>query len=103
MERYWIRFISGNYADEGCTNPPFQFWETGMRDRRSHLPQEFESGNEKEDLSLCALVEAEGEKQVWEAVERYFPDYEESFCNKVGHYYRPGERFPSFENRVSLT
>ena len=102
MKRYWISFVSGNYADERCTAPPFQFWETGTMDRRDHLPQAFESGSEKDDLTLCALVEAEGERQIWEAVKKHFPDYEERFCNEVEHDYEPGERFPDFKNRVSL-
>ncbi len=98
--RYWVSWISGNYADEGCTKPGIQFWVSGYAQRRSHLPQEFESGAEKDDCTICALIDAPNEEAVWAGVARHFPDYEQRFIEAVEHNAMPGERFPDFKNRT---
>lgn len=100
--RYWVSWVSGNYIDEGCTAPPFQFWLSGQRDRRSHLPQTWDDGEEKDDCNLCAVIDADSEDQIWPVVAKHFPDYEQRFCNEVEVDYQPGDRFMNFENRTSL-
>jgi len=35
-------------------------------------------------------------------VEKHYPDYEERFCEERESNFEPGDRFPGFENRVSL-
>ncbi|MCP1757883.1 hypothetical protein [Bradyrhizobium elkanii] len=48
MPRHWASWWSGNYADEGCTRPPFKTWVSGTRDR----------DEERDEQSLCAVVDA---------------------------------------------
>ena len=95
MARYWISFWTGNYADEGCTKPPFQAWVSGERARVSP--------DGRTELSMCAVVDANNEVEIWEAVDNYFPDYGIRFCEKHEADFAPGDRFPGFENRTSLT
>jgi len=102
MKKYWISFYSGYYSDEGCSKPPFQVWISGQLERRPHLPQTFENGNSKDDCSICALVEANDEDEIWKSVKKYFPDYEERFCKEVKDNYKPNDRFPDFQNKISL-
>lgn len=71
--KYWISWISGNYADEGCTKPSFKFWETGSI---------FRQNSERDDLTLCTLLEVPSEEAAWELIPKHFPDYEERFCNR---------------------
>lgn len=92
MKRYWVSWWTGNFADEGCTEPPFQSWCSGYRDRTDDRDQE----------SLCAVIDAENEEQIWQAIHKYFPDYEERFCELVEKDFEPSDRFPGFENRTSL-
>jgi hypothetical protein len=99
--------VSGNYADEGCTAPGVQFWVSGSASRRSHLPQEFppkemEAGDEKDDLMLCAVIDAENEEEIWTGIAKHFPDYAPRFCEPKEADYQPGDRFPGFENRTRL-
>ena len=92
--RYWVSWWSGNYADEGCTKPPFQFWNSGERAR---------AGNDKKtDCSLCAVIDAPIEAVVWATINKHFPDMQERFCERKKDDFRPGDRFPGFENRTSI-
>lgn len=104
MKRYWVSWISGYYADEGCTEPPFKVWISGQMDRRSNLPKKFEgTDNPKDDCTLCAVIDAESPEAIWKAVEKHFPDYEERFINEKDSDYVPGDRFPGFDpNRTRL-
>lgn len=88
--RYWVSWWSGNYADEGCTTPPFQFWNSGERERN----------DERTDCSLCAVIDAPVEAVVWAAINKYFPDMRERFCERRADDWKPGDRFPGFENRT---
>lgn len=94
MTRYWVSWWSGNYADEGCTKPPFQYWNSGERPRADD--------DEKTDCSLCAVIDAPIEAVVWAAIAKYFPDMEERFCERRPSNWQPGDRFPGFANRTSL-
>ncbi len=90
MNRYWVSWYSGNYADEGCTKPPFKFWNTGYRDRKNKSGQE-----ERTECSLCAVIDAVNEKEIWKIVKQYFPDYKFRFCEEKENNYTPNEdRFP---------
>lgn len=121
MQRYWVSWWSGNYEDEGCTVPPFQFWVSGQKERPDYglTPEEYQHYcnletdeemedylNEKsrDDCSLCACIDANSEDQIWEAVARHYPDYEPRFCEEREKDYNPsiGGRFQGFENRTSL-
>lgn len=92
MKRFWVSWISGYYGDEGCTTPPFQVWISGQMCRRPHLPQAFESGNEKDDCIICAVIDAEKEEDIWPVVANHFPDYEQRFCEEREPDYVPGGR-----------
>jgi hypothetical protein len=98
--RFWVSWISGNYFDEGCTHPPIQYWLSGQMDRRAHLPQKDSNGEEKDDCTLCAVIDAESEDEVWQNIAKYFPDYAERFIEERAPDYEPGDRFLSFENRT---
>jgi len=106
LKRYWVSWYSGYYEDEGCTKPPFQVWISGQAERRSHLPQKFENfkgdeeDNEKDDCTICAVIDAESEEEIWESVKKHFPDYEERFIKEREPDYVPGDRFPDFENKT---
>lgn len=121
MNRYWVSWWSGNYKDEGCTNPPFQFWLSGQKDRDNdgltteqmeqlslikdeEEAEEFLNNNAKDDCSLCACLDANSEEEIWQVVAKHFPDYEPRFCEIRDKDYNPsvGGRFGGFENRTSL-
>lgn len=95
LKRYWVSWWSGNYASEGCTRPPFQFWCSGYRDRENDFKYD--------DQSLCAVIDAPDEAAIWQVIKHHYPDYEERFCEECEPDWRPGNRFPDFENRTSLT
>jgi len=119
MARYWISWYSGYYADEGCTTPPFQVWITGSRQRPNDgltaeqmaVHASFTDEDEAEDYldehskdtaTICALVDASTEDEIWEVVRKHFPDYEQRFIEPCPDDHTPGDRFGNFENRTSL-
>ncbi|TCL39973.1 hypothetical protein EV210_101173 [Anaerospora hongkongensis] len=85
MQRFWASWYSGNYADEGCTKPPFKFWISGYSDRND------DSG--RDDCAICAVIDATDEEAVWRVVEKHFPDFKKRFCDKKEADYVPGGRF----------
>jgi nitrogen regulatory protein PII-like uncharacterized protein len=119
MNRYWVSWYSGYYADEGCTKPPFQVWITGSRQRpndglTSELlakyqkiededeAEEFINKYSKDTATICALIDAESEDEIWAVVEKHFPDYKQRFIEERTADYNPGDRFGNFENKTSL-
>jgi hypothetical protein len=94
MTRYWASWWTGYYASEGCTKPPYQIWNTGERDRESR-----ETGDE---ISLCAVIDANNDQEITDSISKHFPDYEIRFIKSVGDDWIPGDRFPDFENKTSL-
>lgn len=94
MQRYWVSWWSGNYASEGCTKPPYQVWDSGSRDRNH--------ANGGDEMSLCAVIDANSESDIWKSVSKHFPDYEARFCTPVEADYIPNNRFPDFEGKTSL-
>ena len=119
MKRYWISWWSGYYADEGCTRPPFQVWISGYKEREHHgltpeqLAESIKLDNEdkyfayldkyrKDDASICALVDAKNEEEIWETISKHFPDYKIRFCEEKDLDFTPSNRFGNFENKTSL-
>jgi hypothetical protein len=92
--RYWVSWYSGYYSDEGCSGPPFQVWISGCTDRND--------ASGRDVCTMCAVIDATDEKAIWEVVAKHFPDYRPRFCETRADNYRPGDRFPGFENRTSL-
>jgi len=88
MNRYWVSWWSGNYVEEGCTEPPFMYWVSGQRDRGDT------EETERDECSICAVVDSESKDSVWELIAIHFPDYEERFCTLKPNDYVPGNRFP---------
>ena len=85
MKRYWVSWISGDYEDEGCTTPPFKVWITGYRGRVGT--------NDRDDCTICAVIDSEDEDSIWELIGKHFPDYEERFIDERSLDWNPGERF----------
>jgi hypothetical protein len=94
MIRHWVSWWSGNYQDEGCTAPPFQVWVSGSRFR--------DTNDDRDEQSLCAVIDADSEQAIKETVAKHYPDYEMRFCNPVADDFQPSNRFPGFENRTKL-
>jgi hypothetical protein len=112
MKTFWVSWWSGNYEDEGCTKPPFQFWVSGQKDRPNYgltqrqveeanlindedVYDEYMDTHSRDDCSLCAVIKCENEDGVWELVSRHFPDYVPRFCDEKESNFCPGGRFPT--------
>lgn len=102
MTKFWTSWYSGNYADEGCTKPPFKFWVSGYRDRPNcglnaaqyaqytaltesstcteEDEDDFLEKHSRDDCTICAMIEAVDENAVWLLVNQHFPDYQQRFC-----------------------
>lgn len=93
LTRWWVSWWSGNYAHEGCTVPPFQYWTSGYRERAEGT---------YDDCSLCAVIDAHDENEIWKVVELHFPNCERRFCDPCEPGWEPGDRFPIFRNQTSL-
>lgn len=89
MRFYWASWYT---ADADITNDdtPFQWYITG------------EGMEEPTQYSICALLEADSEAEVWAGVARYFPDYRVRFCELRDAHWQPNDRFPGFERRTAL-
>lgn len=97
MKRYWVSWWSGYYEDEGCSQPPFQMWISGQRDRVNSDPD-----SERDEASCCAVIDANSEAEIWAVVAKHFPDYEQRFCTEREDDFKPGDRFPGFEGKTTL-
>ena len=93
LNRYWVSWYSAYLIDEGCTKPPFQIWISGTREREDEI----------EECTICSVIDAESEDQLWNVIQKHFPDCEKRFCKKVEKDYKPGNRFTGFRNETSLT
>lgn len=119
MKRFWVSWFSGNYEDEGCTEPPFTYWTTGSTDRDNNglTAEQLEVASQiidedeydrymdehsRNDCSICALIDANDEKEIWEVVSKHFPDYKFRFCEEREPNHIPGNRFPAKEIKTSL-
>jgi len=89
MLKFWTSWYTGNYADEGCTKPPFEFWVTGQLDRAVNG----EVSPDREDLTVCAIIDAESQDTVWKIVSCHFPDFRERFCDEKSSDFSLGDRF----------
>jgi hypothetical protein len=115
MARFWTSWISGNYRDEGCSIPPFEFWTTGQisRPRYGMTQQQFDklmrlrdtsirkftaylNKYAKDDCTLCATIDAESEEAVWAIIAKHFPDYKQRFIEpKPDDWATRSDRFKS--------
>lgn len=109
MNRYWISWYSGNYADEGCTSPPFEHWVTGQRDRpqygltdeqykkfdtlRGAAKDSYLDKHARDDCTICAIIDAVDEDAAWKQVKTHFPDFVPRFVEIKEADWRPGQRF----------
>lgn len=94
VQRFWVSWWSTYEAEAGCTRPPYQLWITGYRASKGDLNYD--------ECSICAVIDAESEADIWASVARYFSDYEPRFCNVKVSDWRPGDRFPGFLGETSL-
>ncbi len=91
MAKYWVSWWSGNYADEGCTKPPYTAWVSGSKDR---ILANGEIDEERDECSFCAVIIADSEDEIWTSVEKHYPDYTQRFCILKEDDFTPGDRFP---------
>lgn len=93
---YWASIYSGFYADEGCTEPSFPYWITGMTNgRRDGLPKTDASGRTKKDCVLTMIVQATTEEECWGKIKQHFPDMDKRFIEEKPHLCMPdSDRFP---------
>ena len=95
-KRYWVSWYSGNYADEGCTRPPYTTWITGSAERQrgaGNADADADADAERDDLTFCAVIDAASADDVWARVGRHFPDFRQRFCDEKAADFAPGERF----------
>ena len=97
LTRYWVSWWSGYWADEGCTEPDFQLWISGQRDRENKDPE-----SNRDECSICAVIDADNEQEIEEVIAEHFPDYEMRFCNPCEPDWVPNDRFPGFQGRTAL-
>lgn len=86
MRRFWVSWWSGNYADEGCTKPPFVFMVSGSHDRND------DTG--RDECSCCAVFDARNGSTIRRLVTKHFPDARFRFVKPEHHDFEPGDRFP---------
>ena len=115
---WWVSWYSGCYEDEGCLEHPFQVWYTGQRSRPKYglsdehyetyksIEDEDEANNfvdehGKSDGTVCALLSASSEDEIWKAIAHYFPDFQSRFCD-ITESAELSDRFPNSENRTML-
>jgi hypothetical protein len=94
LMRYWCSWWSSMEQDKGCTEPPFQHWISGYRASQGDASYD--------ECSICAVIDAESEAQVWQAVARHFPDHEQRFCNPRTADWTPGDRFRGFRGQTAI-
>lgn len=93
MGKFWVSWWTKYLISDGCTQPPFQMWESGMK---------MDENGEYTISSMCALIEANSEAEIWKVIKHHFPDYEYRMCESVTDDWKPNDRFPDFENRTGL-
>jgi hypothetical protein len=71
-------------------NTSFQFWISG-----------YINDDNRNGFTLCAVIDAKDEGEVWKRVSKHFKRLEQRFCRKTESIeWKPGDRFPDFENRT---
>lgn len=93
LKKFWVSWWTKYLASDGCTQPPFQMWESGMKSDEDGLYT---------ISSMVALVEASEQQEIWSVIKNHFPDYEQRMCEPVADNWKPGDRFPDFQNRTNL-
>ena len=88
-KRFWISWWTQK-EDPTIVQTDFDFWLGGER------------GDEPDVYYLLlAVIEAPDEKQAYRRIQKYFPDYEERFCQEVEKERIPEpSRFPGFTGKV---
>ena len=64
MNRYWARFWTGLYEDEGCQKPPFPIWITDHKERSEDT--------DRDDCSVCGVMNADSKDAVLQQISNYF-------------------------------
>ncbi len=101
MTRFWVSWWSES-EPEMVFAVPFDYWVTGYRCSNKPGLGAFDDGNWG-SASHCALIDATSEEEIWAAIAKFFPDYEERFCEEKPSDYNPGDRFQNGSGRTSLT
>lgn len=110
MRRFWVSWYSGYYADEGCTKPPFRVWITGQAERHNYgltnkkyatyckiqdedRADAYLDKHGKDTATICAIIDAENEEEIWPVIAKHFPDYKFRFCEERAIDWVVGDRF----------
>lgn len=88
LKRFWVSWYSKYFEEDGCSDPPIQFWISGQ--------------DMDDNLSFCAVIDEYHEDMIWTKLRTYFPDLIPRFREAKSLDWTPGDRFPDFENRTRL-
>jgi hypothetical protein len=97
MKTFWCGWLTGGYADEGCTEPPFHYVATKEVERESVCLTQKDAdilncmidANHRgmylttllrSDLELTAFVKEESEEAATSLIMKHFPDANIVFC-----------------------
>jgi hypothetical protein len=50
--------------------------------------------------TICAIIDAKNEEEVWKRVREYWPEAEERFIEEKDPNYLPGDRFQAIKDKV---
>ena len=80
--KYWARFWTGFYEDEGCQKPPFPIWITDHKERSEDT--------DRDDCSVCGVLNADSKDDALHQISNYFPDFTLRCVTTVDDNYQPG-------------
>lgn len=81
LKRFYIQFLTGNYEDEGCTQSPFSWWNTGRERKRDK--------SDRTDMKLVTVIEAEQEELALALIDKHFPNFELVACAEISEDFIP--------------
>jgi len=72
------------------TEEQFKHYQTIQEENEA---DEFLDEHAKDDCTLCAVIDAENDDDLWKLVAKHFPDYRYRFCEQKEADFQPGSRF----------
>jgi hypothetical protein len=94
-KRYWVSWEQDAFDDETGESAydvvinAIDCWESGW-------------SGDGERVMICAVIDAESERAVWEGVGKMVGEYTERFCTEQPSGWQPGGRFPGKAKRTVI-